>query len=137
MPASKPHRRLALTQPTSAVPPEEPLPEAVQNGSLEEETPFLPETGNGSLPVEGNGSLPVPKGERPPVVRVMAYLTLEEGEALDELWFRFRRLSCRPSKSDILRAAFTLAQRDLDRLTGELSEQRENTMLRQRNSKEG
>ena len=71
------------------------------------------------------------------MVRVMAYLTQEEGEVLDELWYRCRRLPARPSKSDILRAAFTLAATDFDRLSAELSLQRISTQSRQRSSKEG
>jgi hypothetical protein len=66
----------------------------------------------------------------------MAYLTEEEGEALDEVWFKLRRLPSRPSKSDILRAALTLAAADPDRLREALSQQRVSTLSRQRDQRE-
>jgi hypothetical protein len=109
----KPHRRLSLTQPTST-----PLPDAPR-------------------PIEANGSPPALKEERQTVVRVMAYLTEEEGEALDEVWLKLRRLPSRPSKSDILRAALAMATADPDRLTAALAEQQVSTLSRQRSSKEG
>src|SRR4051812_12162057 len=80
----KPHRRLSLTQPTSAAVPEETLSPAA--------TGARPKTNNGGPPAVGDESPSAPKEERQTVVRVMAYLTQEEGEALDELWYRCRRL---------------------------------------------
>ncbi len=71
----------------------------------------------------------------PPVVRVMAYLTGEEAEKLDEAWLRLRRLPARPSKSDILRAALMWALDNPDDLDKVLSRQYDSTLSRQRSSK--
>jgi len=66
------------------------------------------------------------------VVRVMAYLAPDEAVALDDLWMKVRRLPTRPSKSDILRAAFLLAVEKEEELTNILSQQHNNTLSRQR-----
>jgi len=68
-------------------------------------------------------------------VRVMAYLTEEEAQVLEELWFSMRRSSARASKSDILRAALLLTAQDTEALTATLSQQQSSTLSRQRSSK--
>jgi hypothetical protein len=64
--------------------------------------------------------------------RVLAYLTPEEAELLDEVWLELRRQPSRPSKSDILRAALTLAAADRAGLATALATQPVGTRSRQR-----
>lgn len=111
---SRPHRRLALTQPT-------------QRPTLaNEQAPSAP---------QNLESQPEVAMEITPTVRVMAYLSAEEARVLDETWLKLRSHPARPSKSDILRAACALATQDLDTLTKILSEQQVSTLSRQRSSK--
>jgi hypothetical protein len=65
----------------------------------------------------------------------MAYLSEPEAALLDDLWIQFRRSPQRPSKSDILRAALTLASTHTEELTVTISQQQTNTLSRQRISK--
>jgi len=65
----------------------------------------------------------------------MAYLSGEEADILDELWVQQRRQPHKPSKSDILRAALTLASARREELTNILSQQSNSTLSRQRKSK--
>lgn len=106
----KPHRRMSLTTPTVA-------PPAASTPASDSTTSNT----NGTAVAAGDG-----------VVRVMAYLSPEEAEVLDDLWFRLRRLPSRPSKSDLLRAALLLAAQTEAQLTDVLTQQRTNTLSRQR-----
>jgi hypothetical protein len=65
----------------------------------------------------------------------MAYLSQSEAALLDDLWMHYRRSPQKPSKSDILRAALTLASARAEELTATLSQQQTNTLSRQRGSK--
>ena len=111
----KPHRRLSLTAAT--VPSAQPDPEPVSTVAPDD-PPLAPIT-----------------PEAAEVSRVMAYMTTDEAEALDELWVKLRRHPARPSKSDILRAAFNLARTQPEALTDALSQQQSSTLSRQRASK--
>lgn len=108
---NRPHKRLSITAPTA--------PAATDPEPTHDEA---------RAPGQGRG------GEKA-TVRVMAYLTEEEAEALDELWLKYRRRPEKPSKSDILRAAFQMAQADPEGLTDTLAGMRDTTAARQRDSK--
>lgn len=85
MPANKlPHRRVLLTQPSAAAEAAEAAPIGAPAGG-------------------GGGEDP----NRP--VRVVAYLTNEEAQQLEQVWLHMRMLGIRPSKADIVRAALVLA----------------------------
>lgn len=65
----------------------------------------------------------------------MAYLTPEEGQLLDDLWMTLRRSQTRASKSDILRAALTLAGNQKEELRNVIANQHVSTLIRQRDRK--
>ena len=96
MPEPRPHRRLSLTQPTQGGKGTAPEPSAV-------EPPVAP-------PAKEPVKEAAPKGEAAAPVRMMAYLTQEEADALDDLIKAFPRP--RPSKSDVLRAALEMGRSD-------------------------
>lgn len=126
MSSNKPHRRLSLTQATVAPDSETTAPETIS------------ETTAGGIPEGANEPAAPAALESPPddsVVRVMAYLTQNEARALDETWFHLRRHPSRPSKSDILRAALTVALAKPEVLTDTLAQQQNSTLSRQRSSK--
>ena len=123
--SKRPHRRLSLTQPTQISP------------NLDEKTALT--APNPEISAE-KAALTAPKPAleptgATPTVRVMAYLSGEEAQILDETWLKLRSHPTRPSKSDILRAACALAAQDFDTLTRILSEQHNSTLSRQRSSK--
>ena len=134
----RPHRRLSLTRPT--------LPAT----NSDEDVRTVPLVTAGSTPdTSAIEELPTKSSEKKKkqiektmpddsaasVVRVMAYLSQSEAALLDDLWMQHRRSPQKPSKSDILRAAFTLASTLTDELTVTLSQQQTNTLSRQRVSK--
>ena len=141
----KPHRRLSLTSPT--VPAAQPASEALENSSKElaEKQPSRPADKSRSATrktarrnsLDADGDAPQAKTGTADesVVRVMAYLSLDEAETLDELWMTARRQGTRSSKSDILRAALRLSSDHSDELTIILSQQHTNTLSRHRSSK--
>jgi hypothetical protein len=137
---ARPHRRLSLTRPTLPAPaPVEEAPIAPPDNadsSPNDEAPL------GKRDVtenrESNKVLAASSAHADsiaPVVRVMAYLSAPEAALLDDLWMQYRRSPQKPSKSDILRAALTLASTHQDDLTATLSQQQTNTLSRQRISK--
>ena len=79
-----PHRRVLLTQPSNEVEmsdaPAAPLPSIAAN-------------------LENDAS----------AVRVIAYLTQEEGARMDQTWLQMRGFGIRASKADIVRAALLMA----------------------------
>lgn len=91
---SRPHKRVLLTQPSTA----EEAPAPLSGGSASPET---------------NSSL----------VRVIAYLTPEEAQQLEMVWLQMRALAIRPSKADIMRAALKMAMGNVEGLSAQLSEQ--------------
>lgn len=156
----RPHRRLSLTRPTlpSTMSTAELLDVATP---ANESTPIesLPIKNTPESVPAGAAATPAPKPAKKrvadtpsqngtpqsthqaatdtaaPVVRVMAYLSTPEAALLDDLWMQFRRSPQKPSKSDILRAALTLASTRPEELTVTLSQQQTNTLSRQRLSK--
>lgn len=95
MPTSKlPHRRVMLTQP-----------------SVAEEVAVAPSLGS------GGGEDPA----RP--VRVVAYLTNEEAQQMEQVWLHMRMQGLRPSKADIVRAALLYALENKDPLADALKRQ--------------
>jgi hypothetical protein len=124
----KPHRRLNLTQPTTLSTTPAAVSQEVETG-LEAVT---------EAQVVGPDAAPegAPENAAESVVRVMAYLSESEAHALDETWLRLRKHPARPSKSDILRAALTLALSEPDALADVLSQQHTSTLSRQRSSKQ-
>lgn len=119
-PGARPHRRLALFQSPQNQAPTETAPETTADV-----------TPRNSLQI----SPPVVESPSAATVRVMAYLSADEARVLDETWLRLRAHPSRPSKSDILRAACTLATEDFDALTNMLMQQQSGTLSRQRSSK--
>jgi hypothetical protein len=121
-PDAKPHRRLSLTLPTLPYPTTEetepqPSDEAAIDASLGQQNSAL------ESPLEVTS------------VRVMAYLTPGEAELLDDLWIALRRGNARASKSDILRAALTLAGNQKEELASVIANQQVSTLIRQRGRK--
>jgi hypothetical protein len=98
------------------------------------ELPTSPDLQNNTPEAETSPS-PQPEAGQQKVVRVMAYLTEEEGDLLDRTWLQLRRMPTRPSKSDVLRAALTLAASRPEELGAALSQQRVSTLSRQRGIK--
>lgn len=99
MPINKlPHRRVLLTQPSAAV--SETLPT---------------ESATMGAPGQDNGD-----GR---TTRVIAYLTPDEAQQLEQVWLQMRAMAIRPSKADIMRAALILAINDPDGLGTKLKEQ--------------
>ena len=144
----RPHRRLSLTRPTlpdSATSMTESLPPQINlipsissthNDFMD--TMFQHEGQSQSVADTGaidSIAIEPTANSSAPVVRVMAYLSSEEAELLDDLWMQGRKLAQKPSKSDILRAALSLAAVSQEDLTAMLSKQRNNTLSRQRISK--
>ena len=79
-----PHRRVLLTQPSSEIEmPETPQPPAQSMASV----------------LETDAS----------AVRVIAYLTQEEGARMEQTWLQMRGYGIRSSKADIVRAALLMA----------------------------
>lgn len=118
---NRPHKRLNLLLPS-----ETPEPDV---SSLEE--PAETESEATSTPPE---STPQSDAENASV-RVMAYLTPDEAASLDALWLALRRRGTRASKSDVLRAALTLAAPREEELANALTQQHVSTLSRQRSSK--
>lgn len=115
--------------PAPTAPPEPPAVETTTPTPVAERPPAAP----AAPPVEEKATTT----EDPQTVRVMSYLTEEEAHLLDELWLQFRRLPQRPSKSDIMRAALSLAGRDQEALIDVITSQQISTLTRQRSSKVG
>ena len=109
---NKPHRRLSLTQPTT-------------------DTSAQAEVVAAASPGAETAALVAPAS----TVRVMAYLTPNEAHLLDSLWLALRRSNSRASKSDILRAALTLAGDQQEELASVLTKQQVSTLTRQQSSK--
>lgn len=87
-----PHRRVLLTQPSSEVTmPEAPAPSAAAS-------------------LENDAS----------AVRVIAYLTQEEGAQMDQAWLQLRGFGIRASKADIVRAALLMALENEEGLRAQL-----------------
>ncbi len=123
---AKPHRRLSLTQSTTGAPdhfgqtpPDVTL--AVQEVTEETQSANVDEAPTAA-----------PSGASGAPTRVMAYLTEEEAQALEDVWLRLRRHPSRPSKSDLLRAGLTLALADVESVKNVLSQQGSSTLIRQR-----
>jgi len=83
-PTKLPHRRVLLTQPSNEV--EMPAPPPPQVASI-------------AANLENDAS----------AVRVIAYLTQEEGQKMDQIWLQMRGFGIRASKADIVRAALLMA----------------------------
>ena len=82
-PTKLPHRRVLLTQPSSEVPMAD--------------APTEPISAAANLENDANA------------VRVIAYLTQEEGQRMDQIWLQMRGFGIRASKADIVRAALLMA----------------------------
>jgi len=92
-----PHRRVMLTQPSAS-----------------EEVAAAPSMGGGG---GGGGEDP----SRP--VRVVAYLTNEEAQQMEQVWLHMRMMGMRPSKADIVRAALLHALDNKESLAEKLKVQ--------------
>ena len=92
--AAKPHRRVLLTQPSNEVemPAAQPAPVSV------------------AANLENDAS----------AVRVIAYLTQEEGQKLDQMWLQMRGFGIRCSKADIVRAALLMTLENEEALREQL-----------------
>lgn len=94
--SSRPHKRVLLMQPTA--PP-------AATGYVREPAPAAPAV------TQPLALTPIPSdpyavaGETGRPVRVVAYLSAEESELLDQLWLKMRGYGVRPSKADIMRVA--------------------------------
>jgi len=136
----RPHRRLSLTLPSTS-PVDSTISEPV------EETLSTTETTDSPKPIQSTPKQRTPKPlkktsepiEAPiteaETVRVMAYLTTEESQILDELWLLMRRKHGKVSKSDILRASLMMANSNQELLNSTMSKQQINTSSRHRISK--
>jgi len=93
--ASKlPHRRVLLTQPSNEVEmPAAPAPAPSIAANLENDAS---------------------------AVRVIAYLTQEEGAKMDQMWLQMRGFGIRASKADIVRAALLMALDNEEALRSQL-----------------
>ncbi len=124
---SKPHRRLSLTLPT--------LPHPTEDIPATDETSSALTSWSDATPTQIEAAPSTPDSPSPSSVRVMAYLTPEEGQLLDDLWMTLRRSQTRASKSDILRAALTLAGNQKEELRNVIANQHVSTLIRQRDRK--
>jgi hypothetical protein len=126
--AGRPYKRLSLTMPSV---------DAAETGAALTTAPPAPSDPAPSAPSlePAAGSNLVPAASLGPV-RVMAYLSEAEAELLDQLWLSLRRHPQRPSKSDLLRAAFrSFHEQAADNpqfLSDILSERHDSTLVRQR-----
>jgi hypothetical protein len=117
---AKPHRRLSLTRSTIEAPTHvfQVSPDALP--PIDEEA-----TSNAAF-----SSPPATVSGAP--TRVMAYLTEEEAQALEDVWLRLRRHPSRPSKSDLLRAGLSFVLTDVESTKDVLTQQGSSTLIRQR-----
>lgn len=90
-----PHRRVLLTQPSNEVEMQDAPPAPVASIAAN---------------LENDAS----------AVRVIAYLTQEEGARMDQTWLQMRGFGIRASKADIVRAALLMALDNEDGLREQL-----------------
>lgn len=152
----RPHRRLSLTSPTtlSTLPAQEKFDDSPQEGEQVkqaeaklEKRPLTHSTGsNGAVnrktvkkvasgADDTQAAQTALETAKDSIVRVMAYLSEDEAETLDNLWMAARRSGTRSSKSDILRASLRFSADHVNELNIILSQQHTNTVSRHRNSK--
>ena len=130
----KPHRRLSLTSPTSLA-TESDSPPAKTTKIERDASPASHVSPREKDVAKKEENAATDESISTSVVRVMAYLSEDEAQMLDDLWLAARRAGARSSKSDILRAALHVSSGHANELNNLLSQQHTNTLSRHRNSK--